>query len=299
MEQIGLNTRIKKVIKKIYKIIPFKKYLFSGLKNFYTPGKSITSHLYFDGVFKVKCGNRKFKMKHYGYQVENMVFWYGLEKGFEKESIKLWMKLCEDAKLIFDIGANTGLYSLVAKAINPDVKVYAFEPVKRIADKLKYNVALNKYDIKVVEKAVSNSDGSAVIYDHNIEHIYSATLNKHFNYSERGSVETVIETIKLDTFIEQNKIEEISLIKMDVETLEPEVLEGFSNYLQMYKPAMLIEVLNDEVGGRVYEQIKNLGYLFFNINESGSVKKQDMITKSEHSNFLFCNQITAKRVGLV
>lgn len=278
---------------------PLKKCLYTGIKKIYIPKKSITSHLYFNGVFKVKCGNSRFKMMHYGYQVENMIFWYGLEKGFEKDSIKLWIKLCKEANVIFDIGANTGLYSLVAKAINPSAKVYAFDPVKRIVDKLRYNINLNEWDIEVVGKAVSNNNGSAIIYDHNIEHIYSATLNKNFTYSERGSVETVVETIKLDTFIEQHSLPRVDLIKIDVETYEPEVLEGFSKYLRLYKPAILIEILTNELGNRIYELVKNLGYLYFNINEGGDIKQQDVITKSEHFNFLFCSPETAKTLELI
>ncbi|HVT84668.1 MAG TPA: FkbM family methyltransferase [Chitinophagaceae bacterium] len=294
-----LNAHSKKVLKKIYKKIPLKKQLFLGLKKIYTPSRNITSHLYFDGIFNVKCNSGKFKMKHYGHQVENLIFWYGLEKGFEKESMKLWMKLCQDANVIFDIGANTGLYSLVAKTLNPDVKVFAFDPIKRIADKLRYNIELNNYDIEVIEKAVSNNNGSAIIYDYNKEHAYSATLNENFTFSERGSIETKVETIKLDTFVNQYSISGVDLIKIDVETHEPEVLEGLTNCLHKYRPVMLIEILNDEVGKRVFEQVKDLEYLFFNIDENGSIKRQDIITKSEHSNFLFCNSVIAKKLGLV
>lgn len=294
-----LNSRIKKWVKKSYAIIPFKKQIFLALRKLYIPKKSVTSHLYFKGVFKVKCEERSFKIMHYGYQVENLIFWHGLEKGFEEDSIKLWMKLCKEANVIFDIGANTGLYSLVAKAINPAAKVYAFDPVRRIADKLRYNISLNNWDIEVIEKAVSNTDGSAIIYDHNIEHVYSATLNENFTFSERGSVETEIETIKLDTFISKHNISGVDLIKLDIETYEPQALEGFSNYLQLFKPSILIEILNDEVAIKVFELVKNLGYLYYNIDERGSIKQQDMITKSEHTNFLFVRPDTAQQLGLV
>lgn len=290
---------VKDGLKKLYKVIPFKKQIFSGIKRIILPGRSITSHLYFNGAFKVKCQADSFRMRHFGAQVENIVFWYGLENGFEKESVKIWMRLCKNANNIFDIGSNTGLYSLIAKTINPNAQVFAFEPIKRIVDKLKYNIELNNYDIHVVEKALSNRNGTAVIYDYEIEHAYSATLNENFTFSQRGSVETQVETIMLDSFIELNNLSGIDLLKIDVETHEPEVLEGFLKNLQLYKPTLLIEILNDEVGNRVYELVKNLDYMYFNINENGTIKKQDMITRSEHTNFLFCNRGIAQRIGLI
>jgi FkbM family methyltransferase len=290
---------MKRFLKKLYKNLPFKRQLFSAVRSVYVPPKSIAQHLYFNGVFAVKCGNRKVKMRHYGYQVENLIFWYGLENGFEKESVKLWMKLCKKAEVIFDIGANTGLYSLVAQAANPDAKIYAFEPVKRIAEKFRDNIRLNGYNIELIEKAASNIDGTTIIYDDdNSENNYSATLNKEFGVSAGTSNEIPIEVIRLDSFIEQNQIMKLDLIKIDVETYEPEVLEGFTNYLQLFKPAILIEILNPVVGEKVSEKVKSLGYLYFNINENGSVQKVDVITKSDSFNFLLCSPAVAKELGL-
>ena len=44
-----------------------------------------------------------------------------------------------------------------------------------------------------------------------------------------------------------HKITKIDLLKIDVETHEPEVLEGYTKYIHLHKPTMLIEILNDEL----------------------------------------------------
>ncbi len=36
-------------------------------------------------------------------------------------------------------------------------------------------------------------------------------------------------------------------MKIDVETHEPEVMEGFAEYYLKFKPIILIEVLNDQI----------------------------------------------------
>ena len=86
---------MKKKIKYLYKLIPFKKEIFCILKLIYKPSPEIYKHLYFWNVFKVKVKvkvkDKTFKMKHYGYQIENEIFWEGLENGWEKTSMSLWM----------------------------------------------------------------------------------------------------------------------------------------------------------------------------------------------------------------
>lgn len=251
-------------------------------------------------MFKVPVEESKsFKIKHYGYQVENDIFWAGLTTGWEKESLKLWINLCKNSDVILDIGANTGVYALVAKTINPNAKVFAFEPVARVFQKLKENIALNNYSIVPVEKAVSNAEGRAVIYDTATEHVYSVTVNKNLSSPETKVTETIIETTTLNSFIRQNKINKIDLIKIDVETHEPEVLKGFSEYLHHFKPTMLIEILNDEIGAKVDKLVRDLGYLYFNINETGTIRQVETITKSDYYNYLICSSEIAAKIGLM
>ena len=52
--------------------------------------------------------------------------------------------LIQDEGLFLDVGANTGLYSLLAAAAARAVRVVAFEPMADIAAKLQRNVQLNE-----------------------------------------------------------------------------------------------------------------------------------------------------------
>lgn len=290
---------MKRLFKDIYNNLPFKREFFYVIRAVWKPKESVFRHLKFKGVFSVPVGKAgKFKIKHYGYQVENEIFWKGLTNGWEKESIKLWIKLCEKAGTIIDIGANTGVYSLIAKTVSPLSKVYAFEPVARVFDKLKENIELNHFDIIAIDAAVSDSDGTAIFYDIPAEHVYSVTINKNLNSPDTKTIETKVQTITLNSFIRNNGIKKIDLMKIDVETHEPEVLEGFSDYLMEFRPALLIEILNDEVGNRVNDLVRNAGYLYFNIDENGAVRRVDKILKSDYYNYLLCDSKTASILGL-
>jgi FkbM family methyltransferase len=291
---------MKQNLKYIYQKLPFKQPLFELVRNFLRPGENIYKHLHFQGDFLAPVDeSHSFRMRHYGYELENSVFWMGLKNGWEKTSVSLWIKLAGNAEVVFDIGANTGVYSLIAKSLNPQARVFAFVPVERVYEKLVQNNLLNDYDIQCFDYGVSNTDGTAVVYDTPTEHVYSVTVNKNLNAPETKVIETEIKIKRLDTIIEELGVEKLDLLKIDVETHEPEVLEGLGRYLDQYKPTMLIEILNDEVGERVEALLKGKDFLYFNIDEnSDSIKKVEHITKSDYYNYLICSRETAQALNL-
>lgn len=291
---------IKAVFKTIYRAIPFKKETFSFLRRIGTPPESLYRHLYFNGVIKVNIDHEhSFKIIHYGYRLENELFWKGLY-GWEKYSMKLWASLCKDSKVIFDIGANTGLYSLVAKAVSPNSEVHAFEPFEAIHKKLATNAEINGFTIHSNCTAVSNYTGNAVIYTEDPNFAYSVTVNKNLWVKDKEPVELNIKTITLKDYIEQNKIAGIDLMKIDVETHEPEVIEGFVPYLKPFKPIILIEILNDEVAQKLSNYFDPAEYYFYNVDEQTGIKKTGTLSKSNSYNFLILPKEKEERLnGLI
>ncbi|MCU0443821.1 MAG: FkbM family methyltransferase [Microscillaceae bacterium] len=273
---------MKSIFKVIYGLIPFKKYIFSALKLIWTPSEPIFRHLHFKDVFTIKINqSQKFKINHFGLQIENEIFWEGLDNSWEKESLKIWLKLCQNAQTIVDIGANTGIYALIAKTINPKAQVYAFEPHPMFFDMLAKNIKLNHFDIVAIAKAVSDSEGSILIED----------------YSGKSASITIPSTT-LDSFVEKYGLRQIDLIKIDVETHEPEVMAGFAKYLAQFRPTLLIEILNEDVAKKVYQAVQNLGYLYFNIDEKNSIRQTLSLEKSDYYNYLLCSPKIAAKIGL-
>jgi FkbM family methyltransferase len=292
-------TGFKKAIKSLYSVLPFKRPIYEALKKIYRPAPRIYQHLHFKDVFRVPVTDSEmFKILHYGFEIENELFWAGIKDGWEKVSTGLWIELCRESEVIIDIGANTGVYSLIAKTVNPTATVYAFEPVERVFEKLQRNCQLNNYEIVCFKKAVSNYNGKAKIYDTDGDHIYSVTVNKNLNSSATAVKEFEIETITLKDFIENQELTKIDLMKIDVETHEPEVLEGMHEYLAKFNPVMLIEILNEEVATKVNKLLAGLEYLYFNIDENNGIRQVKEVTKSDYYNFLFCKKETALKLGL-
>jgi len=292
---------MKKLIKSIYNYIPFKKQLFDLLKLIWTPSENIYKHLHFKGIIPVKLiQNKSFNIHHYGYQIENELYWAGIDGGWEKISLNLWQNLSLKSAVVLDIGANTGLFSLITKSLNSESIVYAFEPVERVFEKLESNCKLNNFDIKCEKLALSNNNGEATIFDlEGEDHVYSVTINKNLNDPNVATKEVLIKTKRLDTFIEENKINQIDLIKLDVETHEPEVLEGMGKYLELFQPTFLIEILDDEVGAKVESIVSIMNYLYFNIDEKKAIRKVEHITKSDYYNYLLCSENIARDLKLI
>lgn len=289
---------MRKVIKFIRQVLPFKRQLFFLLKKVYSPPERIYRHLYFKGKLHLNIGNAKFKMMHYGFQLENDLFWKGVGNGWEKNSIHLWVELCKNSTIILDIGANTGIYSLIASTISPQATVYAFEPVSRVFKRLDYNNRLNSFSINCIEKAVSDYTGEAVIFDTDAEHIYSVTVNRNLNHPDLPVKEVPIETITLDDFVELHNIKNIDLIKIDVEKHEPLVLSGFKKNLSIMRPSIIIEILDDEIAYEVEKQLMNLNYIFYNIDEISGLTKVSHIKKSSSHNYFACQPAVADKLKI-
>lgn len=298
-----MKSFAKKIIKsnaveKAYHSIPFKKEIFSGLKKMKLVPENLQWFLRFKGEFDVAVeGSKGFKMNNPGFFIETNIFWNGLDNCWEKESLEIWRKIARLSQTVFDVGANSGVYSLLAKASNPNAKVYAFEPLNRMYDLLQKNNQINNFDIDCLNYAISDLDGTTTFYDveSTLGDVSSASLSKDF---QENQIELEVEVRTLSTIITDFNIDKIDLIKIDVETYEPQVLKGFHPYLESFMPAMLIEILDDSIGAQIEAELDGLGYLYFDIDDKRGLTQKNSITKSTHFNYLICTAELAKKVGL-
>ncbi len=89
------------------------------------------------------------------------------------------------------------------------------------------------------------------------------------------------------------------MLKIDVETHEPEVLEGLGKYLHIMKPTILIEILTDEVAVRVEAIVRDKGYLYFDIDEKQKPSLVQHLSKSSFYNYLICQPEVAVKLKLL
>ena len=281
-----------------------KKYLFLFLRNKYSPPRKFWKLFSFDGIFTVNLDNQhSFLIKHTGKWIENSLFWNGISD-YEPISLDVWKKTCEFSNVILDIGANSGLYSLIAKSVNPKSKVYAFEPLKEFQSLIKQNIEINHYDIELIDNAVSNVAGLAEFYvpRENEGNIYSSTLSiKHYQqHQDSKPVILEVKVTTLDDFVKNNNIENIDLIKIDAEGHDLNILKGFMNSLLTMQPDFLIEIQNEDIGREVQKILVPEKYLFFYaIDESSKMIRTESLYKANCRNFWICKQETARKLDIL
>jgi FkbM family methyltransferase len=288
----------KRALRGIYRRIPFKQSAFQVIRRSVRLPERLYRHLHFEGDIVVAgTGDVRFRMRHFGYQVENDLFWAGYGNGFEATSLRLWARLCATSQTILDIGANTGVYALAAAAVNPTACVVAFEPLQRIAQRLSDNVRLNGFDVEVIVAGVSATTGEAVIYEPCAEHAYSASLNSEMLAGRADLRESTIAVTRLDDFATARGLRSIDLVKIDTEKHEMAVLRGFGYVLARHRPTLLIEVLDTGTGAEIERLLVGLGYAFHIIEERTAVRPVQSLMQGI-GNFLICQPEVATALGL-
>ncbi len=283
---------MKKLLRGIYNIVPFKQGIFKVVRAFH-PGKSLTRHLVFNGEIDVKMGGQSFKMINRGYFLEQLFFWEGLDK-WEKYSSYLWRVLSAHSNVVLDIGANTGVYTLMTKTINPNATVYAFEPVDKIFEVLKANITANNLqNTHAVNKAVSNAEGVMDMYDVKDGNLYEASLEAAYidnlSYDKNRFVKKSVAIDTVDHFVSSHNIKQVDLVKIDVETHEPKVMEGMQICLLKSKPIVLVEILNQQVADGIKPFLKG-DYVLYNINEDKGYEEVKELNPSSHFNYVICHR---------
>jgi len=178
---------------------------------------------------------------------------------------------------VFDVGANSGLFSLLAMKKGAK-KVYAFEPnQKSLANLKSLTEGLN---VEVIEKAVYTKDEDLVFYiDPNNTTIGS--ISEDHIITNGSKVEKItVPAVSLKTFFEQNNIDRLSLLKMDIEgaeydiieNLEPEVFEKIDNFLIEY---------HDNYDGRVEKLVNKLVKAGFDVDQ---IRDQNSATNESIKN---------------
>jgi len=153
--------------------------------------------------------------------------------------------------VVVDVGANTGFYSLLALATGASY-VHAFEPVAEIADILRANAQMSELmaQLSVYEIALGETQATLDLYFPDASHGLvetSASLNKAFRKRHAGvrqvTVQRLDEVLTDDVLSRGSALDAPVLVKIDVETHEPAVLNGATAWWQRIRPALVCEVL--------------------------------------------------------
>ena len=166
----------------------------------------------------------------------------------EEDILDCWQEAAKGTKVILDVGANAGIYSLAALAIEPGAFVHAFEPTPEIAARLRKTAKLNGLRrLHVHEVAVSSKSGHA-----SLRRVCGELgTNEGMNFISTepcNSGADIVRTICLDQFCQQQAIDHIDLLKLDVQGHEHAVLKGAEHLIQDGRIGTIFMELNWATG---------------------------------------------------
>ena len=166
---------------------------------------------------------------------------------------------------VFDIGAHIGSFTIpFARAVGPSGRVFAFEPNAQTRELLEINSELNDLAniVETVPVAVGREDANYTIAVDRRN-----TGAAHLLRIDGPATDAVGTT--LDHWVGEARISSIDFIKLDVEGMEVEVLDGAGALLERTRPTLLVEVDSSQLSryesdvGHLDDLLLALGYRIF------------------------------------
>jgi FkbM family methyltransferase len=188
---------------------------------------------------------------------------------FEHDVIDFLEHYLKPGMIVFDVGANIGVYSLLsAKYVGEHGGVHAFEPTPKIFAQLCDNVELNGFTcVHLNQLAVKEKSGTSMLYLYE-QNAMNSLSRQDWVGRPLGQVE--VETISLDEYISAHELPGVDLLKVDVEGAELAVLQGARGLLSRPDaPIVLCEFADKTARAFGYQAtsirdyLEPLGYQFF------------------------------------
>jgi len=162
----------------------------------------------------------------------------------EEEILACWANEARHATVVLDVGANAGVFSLAALAVQPQATVHAFEPTPEIADRLRETAVLNGLDhLHVHEAAISDRHGEATLKRCRGELGTNEGMN-FISVDPGDSGGERVPTLCLDQFCREHAIDQVDLLKLDIQGHEHCALAGAKQLIGSGRIKMIFVELN-------------------------------------------------------
>jgi FkbM family methyltransferase len=170
--------------------------------------------------------------------------WCFEDGDYYEKSVVHWFSRIVDATpdpVIYDVGANYGYFSL--RFAHCARAVYAFEPVARTFEVLEHNVQDNGLrNVRAFRLGLAQQTGEMRI------HVYSSSGNNSLyrrklppGHSLKLIGTETVRVVRLDEIVDREALLPPSVVKIDVEGAELDVLRGGASTFRTHRPFVLLE----------------------------------------------------------
>lgn len=183
----------------------------------------------------------------------------------EGEALCWWLAMLRAAasgSTLVDVGAYSGLYSLIGAAARGDVRTLALEASVLTHGRLVQNILINRFDMRILPCHLAASDARDIV---ELGHAYgplsmasgeSLVPEYEIDHSE------LVPSSSIDALIFQEgpkrfgavashamgilPVASIGGVKIDVEGVELSVLRGADELVRKFTPPLIVEILDDK-----------------------------------------------------
>ncbi|MDP6429132.1 MAG: FkbM family methyltransferase [Rhodospirillales bacterium] len=198
----------------------------------------------------------------------------------EPETVR-WIDQLPEGSVLWDIGANIGVYSLYAAYVR-NIRVAAFEPGAASHAALCRNIEINKLNDKIQPYCIALSDqiGADYLYmadtgaGHSMHGFGQArSVQGAIDYNFRQSV--IGYTI--DGVLEAFRLPPPDYIKLDVDGIEAKIIKGGGETLGRYVKSIIVEADQPPERIEAGEINKLLDGFGFRLRPGGGIKVRNLI----------------------
>lgn len=170
-----------------------------------------------------------------------------------------------DGEVVFDVGGYEGIFTLFfARRVGSRGRVVTFEPNPRNVARITENVRLNGFtNVEVRPVALGSAPGRATLVFPTDE-TARGSLERHIADTIRHEKQVAALDVDVDTIDRQlaSGLPDPDLVKLDVEGLERDVLDGMTGLLSRRHPRLYIEVHGADVEKKLENVTSLLEFLW-------------------------------------
>jgi FkbM family methyltransferase len=198
--------------------------------------------------------------------------WLG---SYEAQKVKAFADALMGKRVVYDLGANVGYYSLIASVrLGRIGHVIAFEPDVRNISFFRRHLSLNDINnVQIVDAAVSDQPGTAGFHQEP-----GRSMGR---LSDDGSVS--VRTVALDDFIRESHAPAPEVMKIDVEGAEMRVLRGAEHILCELQPLIFLATHSATLQQECRTFLSSLGYALVPIGSPSLETNDELIALPQSS----------------
>ncbi|WP_440772220.1 FkbM family methyltransferase [Natronorubrum sp. DTA28] len=160
---------------------------------------------------------------------------------------------CGPSDVVYDIGANVGIYALALTSGALGRRVVAFEPSPATVERLRRNVRANGLEgrIDVLACGVGDDSGERPFYVSTSPELSAFDRASTIRWAATVADVRSVPIRRLDDIVLEDDLPPPDHLKLDVEGAAPAVLRGARATLERHRPTVFVEIHDEGLAGDV------------------------------------------------